>query len=151
MQPVPEPTGEMAAYKRVMTILYLALLVSVPMYGIVAELVAANRERGEPGVVKTALLAVGAGTVAAVLFIRFSLIPPQLQRPELELAKRLTRLRGYYIVCFALSEAVALYGLVLRFAGGRLPDSLPFFIVALGMFAVCYPRMPQTMSSGPFG
>lgn len=151
MQPRPASSSEIAACKRLLAILYLAMLVSVPMYGIVAEVVAANLERGEPGVVKTALLAVGAGTVAAVLFIRFSLIPPALQRPQLELAERLARLRSYYIVCFALSEAVALYGLVLRFVGGVLADSLPFFIVALGLFAVCYPRLPQTMSSGPIG
>jgi hypothetical protein len=119
------------------------------MYGIVAEVIAANRDATDPGVIKLVLLAVGAGTAAVVLFIRFSLIPPILHTPTMALRERLGRLRAFYIICFALSEAVALYGLVLRIMGAGLDDSILFFAVSIGLFLLCYPKAPQTMTSGP--
>jgi hypothetical protein len=145
----PSPAGELDTYKRVIVILYFTLLATVPMYGIVAEVIAANREPADPGIIKPVLMAVGAGTAAVVLFIRFSLIPPMLHTPTMELTQRLARLRAFYIVCFALSEAVAIYGLVLRILGAGLDDSILFFAVAIGLFLLCYPKTPQTMTSGP--
>jgi F0F1-type ATP synthase membrane subunit c/vacuolar-type H+-ATPase subunit K len=72
-----------------------------------------------------------------------------LHTPTMELTQRLARLRAFYIVCFALSEAVAIYGLVLRILGAGLDDSILFFAVAIGLFLLCYPKTPQTMTSGP--
>lgn len=145
----PRSSTELDTYKRVIIILYFALLVTVPMYGIVAEVIAANREHADPGIIKLVLMAVGAGTAAVVLFIRFSLIPPMLHTPTMELAQRLARLRAFYIVCFALAEAVGLYGFVLRILGAGLDDSILFFAVSIGLFLLCYPKTPQTISSGP--
>jgi F0F1-type ATP synthase membrane subunit c/vacuolar-type H+-ATPase subunit K len=145
----PRSASELDTYKRVIVVLYFALLATVPMYGIVAEVIAANRDATDPGVIKLVLLAVGAGTAAVVLFIRFSLIPPILHTPTMALRERLGRLRAFYIICFALSEAVALYGLVLRIMGAGLDDSILFFAVSIGLFLLCYPKTPQTMTSGP--
>jgi hypothetical protein len=149
MQNPPRSSSELNTYKRVIVILYFALLVTVPMYGIVAEVIAANREPADPGIIKLVLMAVGAGTAIVVLFIRFSLIPPMLHTPTMELTQRLARLRAFYIICFALAEAVALYGLVLRILGAGLSDSILFFAVSIGLFLLCYPKAPQTMTSGP--
>lgn len=149
MQNPPRSSSELNTYKGVIVILYFALLVTVPMYGIVAEVIAANREPADPGIIKLVLMAVGAVTAAVVLFIRFSLIPPMLHTPTMELTQRLARLRAFYIICFALAEAVALYGLVLRILGAGLGDSILFFAASIGLFLLCYPKTPQTISSGP--
>jgi len=145
----PRDSSELDAYKRVIVILYAALFATVPMYGIVAEVIAANREPADPGVIMLVLLALGATTTAVVLFIRFSLIPPLLHTPTLELTQRLARLRALYIVCFALAEVVALYGLVLRVLGAGLDNAILFFAVSIGLFLLCYPKTPDTATSGP--
>jgi hypothetical protein len=108
----PRSASELDTYKRVIVVLYFALLATVPM-------------ATDPGVIKLVLLAVGAGTAAVVLFIRFSLIPPILHTPTMALRERLGRLRAFYIICFALSEAVALYGLVSAPAWTSQFPSLP--------------------------
>jgi len=139
---------ELQAYKAVLLVLYFTLLATIALYWFVQELVAADRQPAELGLLPTVLLAVGAGTAMAVLVLRFSLIPPLLSAATAELAPRLARLRAYYIACFALAEAVALYGFVLRVLGGSREDIIPFYLAAVVLFALCFPRTPETLS-GP--
>lgn len=139
---------ELQAHKAVLLVLYFALLATVAMYWFVQELVAADREPAELGLLSTVLLIVGAGTAMVVLVLRFSLIPPLLSAATMEMAPRLARLRAYYIVCFALAEAVALYGFVSRLLGSSREDTIPFYLAAIVLFALCYPRAPETLG-GP--
>jgi hypothetical protein len=45
-----------------------------------------------------------------------------------------------YVVCWALSEAVALYGLVLGFLARSLDEAQPFFIVGAALLLWQRPR-----------
>lgn len=45
--------------------------------------------------------------------------------------KALSRLRGGYIVIYAISLSIALYGLCLHFFGFRMPQVLPFFVAGI--------------------
>lgn len=142
--------GELAAFIRFLKILYFTLLASVALYWWVLELLAADIEPAERGFVTAALMAVAGGTAAAVLYLRFSLVAPLLRGPIGEPTKQLARLRLYYILCYTLAEAVALYAFVLRFLGAGREESAVFFVAAVALFLLCYPRTPQTLG-GPTG
>ncbi len=45
------------------------------------------------------------------------------------------------LVTFAVCEAIALFGVVLRFLGGSFGDSAPFYAVAILMMLVWTPRL----------
>jgi hypothetical protein len=142
---------DLEAYTLMLRVVYFALLATVAMYWFVQELVAANRESAELGLLPAVFLVGGASTVMVVLVLRFSVIPPLLSAATTGLAPRLARLRMYYILCFALAEAVALYGFVLRILGGNREDTIPFYVAAIVLLALCYPRTPQTTAGGPIG
>ena len=79
-----------------------------------------------------------------VLFLRFNKIESLLiPDPPTPIAERLAKLRVYFIVCYVFSEAVALWGFVLRFMGARVIDVVPFFAGALILDALCYHRLPS--------
>ena len=90
-----------------------------------------------------AMLAIGLG--AAILFVRKGMIAGAegtlRSQPEDTLA--LGRWRAGNIVTFALVEAIALYGLVLRMLGARLQDSVPFYAAAAVLLVVLGPRRPE--------
>lgn len=132
----------------VLKVLYAVLFASVVFYWVVQELVAADREPKDLGVLKLALLVAAGSTAVVVFYLRFSRIPPLLSAPTLEPGPRLAQLRTYYIVCFALGETIALFGFVLRILGGSRVDSLPFYFISVVFFLLSYPRAPE--ATGPY-
>ena len=62
--------------------------------------------------------------------------------------KRLVKLRQYYTVCYVLSECTALFGVALRYQGASVQEVIPFFLCALILFGLCYPRLPSDLESG---
>lgn len=140
--------NEVEAFIRVAKILYFTLFATVGMYWMVLEIVARRIEPRELGVLKPALLGLAGATAVVVFYLRFSRIPPLLENPAGEPGRQIRQLRGYTIVCYVLSEAVALYGFVLRMLGGSRGDAIPFFAAAVGLFLLCYPRAPE-MLRGP--
>lgn len=145
----PPPASDARGdYLRVLRVLYAALFASILLYGFVQELVMADREPKDLGVLKLALLVAAGSTAAVVFFLRFSRIPALLSAPTLELGPRLAQLRIYYIVCFVLAETIALFGFVLRILGGSRVDSLPFYFIAVVFFLLSYPRAPE--ATGPY-
>lgn len=133
-----------AAFSRFLKILYFTLFGTVGLYWLVLDTVAANVAPREPGMEKTLLAALAAACGVVVLYFRFSRIPPLLAEASGDFGQRLARLRFHYILCYTLSEAVALYGFVVRFLGGSREEAIAFFLPAVGLFLLCYPRLPQT-------
>ena len=127
-------------------ILYLALLAATGFYWLVLEMLAANLEPRNDSMMKTVLGALAAATAGVVLYLRFSRIPPLLDHPTTDLSERLSRLRGFYILCFALAEAVGLYGFAVGLVSGKPGDAVPFFAGAAVLFLLCYPRLPESLS-----
>ncbi|MGH9863636.1 MAG: hypothetical protein ACRD35_09470 [Candidatus Acidiferrales bacterium] len=128
-----------------MKVLYFALFATVGLYWVVLEILAPGLEPRDPGIVKTVLQGVAAATAGAVLYLRFSRIASLLDASTPEPPNRLAQLRLYYILCFALSEAVALYGFVLRFLGGTRQETALFFLGSAALFLLCYPRLPTAL------
>lgn len=142
------PHTDLTAFNRVVKTVYFTLFASVGLYWIALELVTSGAESRELGVMKPAFWLNAGGLAALTLYFRFSRVGPLLADTTRDLSERLPRLRADYIICFGLSEAVALLGFVLRFLGGSRDDAASFFLASVVLFLLCYPRVPQTLT-GP--
>jgi hypothetical protein len=56
-------------------------------------------------------------------------------------AKALVRWKAGYIVTYALSLSIAMYGLVLHFLGFGLPEVAPFLLAGLALIAFLGPKV----------
>ena len=147
MKPASRPAEDgLQTFQRVTKIVYFSLLATVGLYWVILETVFAAVEERDLGIVKTVRLRTGGATAAGALYARLSLITPLLADPAAEPARSLVALRTYHILSFALSEAVALYGFVLRVLGASRAEVSPFFVAALFLFLLCFPRAPGRLS-----
>jgi len=58
----------------------------------------------------------------------------------------LNRWRSGYIVTYALSESLALFGLILRFMGFNLVQVAPFYLAGFILMLFFGPRQPSELS-----
>jgi hypothetical protein len=91
-------------------------------------------------------LAVGAALFAFALLLRKKYLKqaeqeygPAAPRPE-----QLQLRQAGYIVAFALAEAIALNGFVLRVLGYSWAQSAPFFIASILLFVLLLPRAAES-------
>lgn len=138
------PSSSVASYRLITRVIYFALFSTVGLYWIVVEMLRAGAEVHDLGLVKPVFLLAAGVAAAVILILRFSRIAPLLVDTTGKLKERLTHLLCYYLICHALSEAVALYGFVIRLLGGSRVDAAPFFAGAVILFLLSYPRQPQT-------
>ena len=132
------------AFRQFVWILYFSLVSATGLYWLVPYYVSLEHEAVDVGLIKPVFQAVAALAATAALYVRFSLIgsllepktPPAL--PHLE-----QRLRTHYIICYTLCESVGLFGLVLYLLGGTRQDFAVLYFAALGLFLLCYPRLPD--------
>ena len=118
--------GEADRDRRVVTVVHLAMLAVVPVYGGVLWLSGPARPRphsGEPHLAWT-LLAIGLGQYLAA-----TLLGRKLLRSARGGARG--RVRRYFLVRFAAAEAIAVFGLAAGFAGVPPRQALILFAAAL--------------------
>jgi len=135
------------ALKTLRTVQWL-MLASIVLYVIVAEAVAPSlrpvkRRLGY-------LFATIAVTIVGLIFVvRRTLVlraeESLATRPEDSLS--LSHWRTGYIMTYALCEILALFGFALRFLGGNLQQSLPFYIGGFVLMFFFRPRPPARASS----
>jgi len=133
---------------RILQLVRIAMLVSIVLYVIVGEVVAgkATGIREPNGGFYLALTLIAITVVGAVFAVRRALV---LSREEV-LATRpddpptLARWRTGYIITYAMSEAVALFGLVLRLLGSRLAQAAPFYVAGFALILFFSPRLPSS-------
>ena len=145
---MPKTVMTVEASERFLKTVFFVLVLSVLLYGVALKLVQIPATSRPPGNMNTGLMIVAGTTALIVLYLRFkkigALLSPDVATPSPE---RLGRTQALFILCFVLSQSVALYGFVLGFMGAETRDVLPFFVGALVLFALCYPRL----SSDSFG
>lgn len=61
-------------------------------------------------------------------------------------AKALVRWKAGYIVTYAISLSIAMYGLVLHFLGFGLPEVAPFLLAGLALIAFLGPKVISSVS-----
>ena len=99
------------------------------------------------GMIKLILALVAVADGGLLLFFRYWRITSLVGGPASDPERFLARLRADYIVCFMVSESVALYGFLLRLIGGDSGDAIPFFLGSVVLFLLCYPRVPPAPGS----
>jgi hypothetical protein len=112
-------------------VIRIAMLVSVVFYGVIATLLPAS---GEPNpIVFYAFTGIAVVEVAGIIVLRWTLISPWQTgaMPQPEEAKVSLKPGTALIIIYCLSEAVAVYGLVLHFFGFNLSQVAPFFFAGL--------------------
>jgi hypothetical protein len=119
----------------------VAMLISIGLYAFMAQGYGpAPREVSLALIYTMAALAVF--MIGAILVVRGIFVKPaeRALQENPENAVALNRWRAGYIVSFALSEAVALYGVLLRFVGLRFSQVVPFFVAGFILMLFFGPR-----------
>ena len=126
-----------------MRIIYSVLLSAAIFYPLAAEGLF-HHEAQEIHVMWLAFLANGLIIVAIALFFRFKVLQPAaetLQRKSDD-PGALARWRIGNLLSCLLAESLVLLGFALRFTGGTTRQSVPFYIVGIGLMLLWWPRRP---------
>jgi hypothetical protein len=125
-------------------IFYVARLVSMGLYALMAAGFGLVPKAVYLAVVY-AIVGLAASMLGGILVVRrITLMPAESTLAGYsENVAALNRWRIGYIVTFALSEAVALYGVVLRFMGVEFQQVAPFFLAGFILMLFFRPRRPS--------
>lgn len=132
----------MEAARRMMQIMRGAFLFSIVLYAVMTKIVPASVA---PNLLMfRALALLSMASVAMIFLLRRKLVKPaeQILSAQPEDAGALARWRTGYLITYAFSEAIALYGLVLHFTGVAFAQVLPFFIAGFVLILFYAPRRP---------
>ena len=122
----------------------IAMLVSIALYVAVGELI--GRVAATNDTLFHILSLASISTLGAVLVVRRTLVLPAevllQEKPADQLVQ--ARWRTAYIVLYALCEALALFGLILRLAGFTLVHVWGFYLGGFLLLLLFSPRAPQS-------
>jgi hypothetical protein len=130
---------------KIVRLIQIAMLLSVGMFVVAGEMVGSIPKLSNP----TLFYALSLATitiVGVILVVRRTLVLQSAvtlaTRPN-DLAT-LNRWRAGYVMTYALSEAIALFGLVLRLIGFTLSQVASFYIAGFILLLFFGPRRPVT-------
>jgi cytochrome b561 len=120
-----------------------AMLVSILLYAVVGEALGSG-VRGANASLSYVFTTAGVAIVGVIFVVRRTLVLRSAEslasRPDDSLT--LNHWKSGYIATYALCEALALFGLVLRFTGCSFQQSLPFYIGGFVLLFFFGPRQP---------
>jgi len=126
---------------RTLRVVQWLMLGSILLYALVGE-VSAPRARAVNATLNYLFSTLGVAIVGAIFVVRRTLVFRAAEtlatHPEDGLS--LEQWKTGYIVTYALCEALALFGLVLRFMGCNFQQSVPFYIGGFVLLAFFRPR-----------
>jgi len=135
----------MDAALRIVRMIRVALMASIVLYALIGEVVERDATSQPDTTLYFVVTFLAIADVGVIVVMRRQLVVPA----ETTLAKQpgdllaLTRWRTGYIVIYGLSEAVALFGLVLRILGFSLSHVATFYAVGLILMMFFGPRRPS--------
>jgi F0F1-type ATP synthase membrane subunit c/vacuolar-type H+-ATPase subunit K len=142
-----------SSVKYVRTI-HTLLLCSIALYVLVGEEVVRTHPRVAPGASMYYIFTIaGVAMVLSTFAVRMLLV----KKAEAGLARDpanpalLHRWRGGYIVSYAFSEIVAVFGFVLRLLGFSLSQVASFYVAGLLLLVFMRPRRQAANSAAPDG
>ncbi len=132
--------------------LWVAMLVSIVLYVIVGEIIELE-SFAQPRWLLWVLVALAIHICYVAKVMRARMVRPfeeEVRSGQVSSAAALTseqvalleRWQGGQTISICLSEAVALFGLALRFLGGTRWEAAPFYAVAMLLLVVWMPRRP---------
>jgi hypothetical protein len=130
------------AARKLLQIVRLAMLLSIVIYAILVKQLPATAHANP--LVYRILTLVAIGVLCSLLLLRRKLVKPSedalANTPEDAVAIR--RWQSGYLMTYAFSEAIALYGVVLHFMGFTLAQVAPFLIAGFVLILFYSPRLP---------
>jgi len=121
----------------------MGMLVSIVLYAGVGEAIGRTPGGANPSL-SYAFTTIGVAIVGVIFVVRRTLVLRSAQslvaHPDDSLS--LQHWRNGYIVTYALCEALALFGLVLRFTGFGFQQGLPFYVGGFVLLFFFGPREP---------
>lgn len=133
--------------QRQLRIIHAAMLLSIVLYGFIS-LRAPLRPAPQP-VVLYGVAAVSVADLGVILVLRSKLLPPPrpISATEPEPRILIANWRSACIVTWALCEAMALFGLVLRYMGFPMREAALFFVAGFLLMLLFAPRRPEGLPS----
>lgn len=130
---------------RIVQMIRVAMMVSVVLYAIVGEEVIHPAQTTPDSTFYFAITVLAFVDIGLIVVIRRWFVVPSetvlARQPEDQTA--LGRWRMGYIITYALSEAVALFGLVLRSMGFLFSQVVTFYLAGLMLMMFFGPRRPS--------
>ena len=127
-----------------------SMLVSVLLYGVLGERFAPRARAVDP-TLNYVFTTLGVAIVGAIFVVRRTLVlrAAQSLATHPDDALSLNQWRTGYLATYCLCEALALFGLVLRFMGCNFQQSLPFYIGGFVLLFFFRPKAPaMKLASG---
>ncbi len=114
------------------------------MYVLRAQRISPHQPRTFNSTIGSAFLVLSILIVSATVFIRSKMVGAALDtlRSMPDDPNSLTKWRRGVILIDVLLETVVLYGFALRFLGGTLQQSLPFYSAGIGLMILWWPQRP---------
>jgi hypothetical protein len=133
---------------RTLRLLQWSMLASILLYVVIGETVGPHARHVEPAL-SYVFSTLAVGIVGTIFVVRRTLVlraaAALVQHPEDNVS--LAHWRTGYIVTYALCEALTLFGLVLRFQGAEMQQSLLFYISGFVLLFFFRPRPPDPETS----
>jgi hypothetical protein len=128
--------------RKVLQIVRIFMLVSIVCFAFIGERV--GQSAAPDRNVYFAITLVAITTVGIIFAVRRLFVSRSEATlvPEPENAAALNRWRTGHLVIYALSESVALFGLVLRILGFNLSEVMPFYLAGFALMLLFGPRRP---------
>lgn len=120
-----------------------AMLGSIVLYGIVGA-VAGPVARGVDPTLSYLFATLSVAIVGAILVVRRTLVLRAAASLATDAEDRVS-LRHWstgFIITYALSEALPVFGLILRFTGSPVQASMPYYLGGLVLLLFFWPRQP---------
>ena len=125
-----------------------AMLLSILLYVGVGEILGPRIRHVEPAL-SGVLSTLAVGIVGTIFVVRRTLVfraaSTLATQPEDNIC--LNQWKTGYLTTYALCEALALFGLVLRFRGSELQQSLLFYVGGFVLLLFFRPRLPEAQGS----
>lgn len=122
-----------------------AMLLSILLYVAVGEILGPRIRRVDPAL-SYLFSTLAVGIIGTIFVVRRTLVlraaSTLARQPEDNIC--LSQWKTGYIATYALCEALALFGLVLRFRGSGFQQSLLFYIGGFVLLFFFRPRQPET-------
>ena len=123
-----------------------SMLASIVLYGIVGEVVG-PAARGVDATLSYLFATLSVAIVGVIFVVRRTLVLRAAEslatRPEDSLS--LNHWRTGYIATYALCEALALFGLILRFRASPVQASMPYYLGGFVLLLFFRPRPPASV------
>lgn len=134
----------MAQSLKTLRVMQWAMLLSILLYVAVGEILGPRIQHVDAGL-SYLFSTLAVGIVGTIFVVRRTLVlraaSTLASQPEDSLS--LSQWKAGYITTYALCEALALFGLVLRFRGSELQQSLLFYIGGFVLLFFFRPRQPE--------